>query len=126
VSTIIPTIILCQSPYYEIFSYTPEPGFLGKDSALYMAEFEGKLYKIQMNILVTKGFSDEMHTESPCPPDEMIKIEESKSEIPAFDWSSVSIVFGDLPDGVLAQTLNGTITLDNNAAGHGWFIDNTP
>jgi hypothetical protein len=93
------TLVDSSTPY-DKFRYTPEPGFLGKDSAMFIGEFEGKLYKIQMNILVAKTFSDEAHTQSPCPPDEMIKIEESKSEIPAFDWSSVSIKGSDLIQGV--------------------------
>jgi hypothetical protein len=33
---------------------------------------------------------------------------------------------GNLPNGVLAQTLGSTVTLNVNAAGRGWFIDASP
>ena len=36
------------------------------------------------------------------------------------------IVFADLPGNAVGQTIGNTITLDINAAGHGWFIDPTP
>ena len=40
--------------------------------------------------------------------------------------SGVSLNITDLPNGALGQTTGTTITLDDNAAGHGWFIDTTP
>ncbi|MDH5668189.1 MAG: putative Ig domain-containing protein [Nitrospira sp.] len=40
--------------------------------------------------------------------------------------SRATIAIDDLPDGYLALTLGTTITLDIDAAGYGWFIDQTP
>ncbi len=37
-----------------------------------------------------------------------------------------SFVVLDLPGNVLGQASDGTIAIDINAAGHGWFIDSTP
>jgi hypothetical protein len=37
-----------------------------------------------------------------------------------------TITIDDLPDGYLALTTGTTITLDKDAAGYGWFIDQTP
>ena len=37
-----------------------------------------------------------------------------------------SFLIADLADGVLGQTDGSTITLDLDAAGHGWFVDATP
>jgi hypothetical protein len=37
-----------------------------------------------------------------------------------------TITIADLADGYLALTLGTTITLDTDAAGYGWFIDQTP
>ena len=36
---------------------------------------------------------------------------------------NVSVTFSDLVGGAVGQTTGTTITLDTNAAGHGWFID---
>ena len=40
--------------------------------------------------------------------------------------SQATINIADLADGYLALTLGTTITLDTDAAGYGWFIDETP
>jgi hypothetical protein len=40
--------------------------------------------------------------------------------------SGWSFVVADLPGSQLGFTANGTIWLDRNAAGYGWFIDLTP
>ncbi|WP_417385100.1 choice-of-anchor Q domain-containing protein [Gimesia sp.] len=40
--------------------------------------------------------------------------------------AQVDIVITDLPQGVLSNTVHGTIYIDVNAAGYGWFVDNTP
>jgi VCBS repeat-containing protein len=40
--------------------------------------------------------------------------------------NSVNVTFSSLPAGAIGQTTGSTITLDTNAAGHNWFIDNTP
>jgi len=37
-----------------------------------------------------------------------------------------TIAIDDLPDGYLALTLGTTITVDTDAAGYGWFVDQTP
>ena len=42
------------------------------------------------------------------------------------DASNVTVTFADLPGAAVGQTVGNTITLDNNAAGHNWFIDTTP
>ena len=42
------------------------------------------------------------------------------------DPSLVTLNIADLPGGAVGQTVGTTITLDDNAAGNGWFIDTTP
>ncbi|UUZ69422.1 matrixin family metalloprotease [Polaromonas sp. P2-4] len=42
------------------------------------------------------------------------------------DASRALTGFADLPAGAVGQTTGTNITLDTNAAGHGWFIDSTP
>ena len=38
----------------------------------------------------------------------------------------VEVVISDLPGDYLGSTVEGTVLLDRNAAGHGWFVDATP
>ncbi|MDX1251080.1 MAG: matrixin family metalloprotease [Gammaproteobacteria bacterium] len=40
--------------------------------------------------------------------------------------NAVNINFASLSNGALGSTTGTTITLDDNAAGHGWYIDYTP
>ena len=42
------------------------------------------------------------------------------------DAINVNLSFADLPGGAVGQTVGTNITLDDNAAGNGWFIDTTP
>ena len=44
----------------------------------------------------------------------------------AADTSGITLNIADLPAGAIGQTVGSTITLDDNAANHGWFIDTTP
>ncbi len=39
---------------------------------------------------------------------------------------SISFVLADLPDAMLGGATSTTIMIDVNAAGHGWFVDDTP
>jgi len=54
--------------------YIPEPNYFGKDKVLFMAEFEGKRYKIILDIhVVTKVDESDSPTTS-CPPPKLIKV----------------------------------------------------
>jgi Bacterial Ig domain/PKD domain/Cohesin domain/Matrixin len=39
---------------------------------------------------------------------------------------AVTVALGDSPDATLAWTVDNTIWIDRDAAGHGWFVDPTP
>jgi hypothetical protein len=41
------------------YVYDPEPGFVGKDSATFMVEFEGRYYQVEIEIQVRRGFIDQ-------------------------------------------------------------------
>jgi CSLREA domain-containing protein len=47
-------------------------------------------------------------------------------QVPASLYSNVEIAIADLPGATLGLATHNSITIDTNAAGHGWFIDNTP
>lgn len=40
--------------------------------------------------------------------------------------SGVTVQIADLPTGMLGETVAGTIVIDRDAAGYGWFVDPTP
>lgn len=42
------------------------------------------------------------------------------------DPSVITLTIADLTNGAVGQAVGNTITLDDNAAGHNWFIDTTP
>ncbi|MBZ0093948.1 MAG: cadherin-like domain-containing protein [Sulfuricella sp.] len=44
----------------------------------------------------------------------------------ATDTSGVTLSIADLPSGAIGQSMGTNITLDDNAAGYNWFIDQTP
>jgi len=107
------------------YLYVVDPGYLGKDKAVFMAEFEGKRYKVVINFVITEGINEN----SPqCPPSgTLIKVNPkpasgSSSLVP----SAITLNIADLPGGAVGQIIASTITLDDNAAGNGWFIDTTP
>jgi hypothetical protein len=125
-----------------VYGYDPIPNYTGNDQAVFMAEFEGKHYKIVVNIVVSPhvGESPLMEGQQPvCPPPKLIKVNGkpvsgalgNDINVGAMDSltvnaSVITVTFGDLAGGAVGQTTGGNITLDTNAAGNNWFIDTTP
>ena len=109
------------------FMYDPTPGYIGDDSAAFQAEFEGKLYKIVVDIKVLIVID---HNAPECPPPKLIKVTKPTSGDSGFgagyNLSSVTVTFADLVGAAVGQTDATGITLGTNAAGHNWFIDTTP
>jgi hypothetical protein len=59
------------------YTYDPESDYIGKDSAVFMAEFEGKRYKIVVDIVVVEQVVENPVPagEKPvCPPPKLIKV----------------------------------------------------
>ena len=115
------------------FHYNPIPSYVGGDRAVFMAEFEGKRYKIVVNLKVRLGI-DNNSPLCPANPHQLIKVTKPSSSSSGVDsangngiiLSTLSVTFADLTGGAIGQTTGTTITLDTNAAGHTWFIDSTP
>lgn len=68
------------------FMYEPEPGYVGNDKAVFMAEFGGKRYKITVELHVFVMVDEKLP--STCPPPQLIKVNGqsvsgSASDIPA-------------------------------------------
>jgi hypothetical protein len=99
---------------YRFFGYDQNPGFLGKDRAVFLVEAGGKRYKVIANLLVTHGLGTSIP--DPCPPDQLKKL----------NGVGVTVNLADLTGSAVGQITGTTITLDDNAAGHDWYIDYTP
>jgi len=128
--------------------YLPtSPDYYGEDSATLLVEIGGYTAKViyVFNITSSAGSGTEGYDpyEDPelCPNGRLWRISLSPDDpnatvytIPYPDqWSGllaeaskVTVTFADLPGEALGQRLGNTITLDVDAAGHGWFVDETP
>jgi hypothetical protein len=109
------------------YHYDPAPGYFGEDKAIFMADYAGKHYRIVVQIKVTEYFNE---NDPQCSTPVLIKATKPSSGDSGYgsgyDLASVSVNFADLAGGALGQTNATGITLDDNAAGNGWFIDTTP
>lgn len=54
--------------------YIPEPNYFGKDKVLFMAEFEGKRYKLILDIHVVTQVDESDSPTTSCPPPKLIKV----------------------------------------------------
>jgi hypothetical protein len=106
------------------YHYDPEAGYLGDDQAIFMAEFQGKRYKIVVDIKVLDVVVENLHV---CPPPQLIKVNgKPVSGSSSYDLNTIPVTFADLSGSALGQTNTNGITLDTNAANYNWFIDTTP
>lgn len=103
-----------------VYSYDAIPDYEGCDRAVFMAEYEGKHYKIIVDLRVFKIVNEYSPT---CPQPQLIKIKKPRAGI---DVDGFTTTIADLPGSAVAQTIGTAITLDTNAAGYNWFIDYTP
>lgn len=109
------------------YRYDPTPGYLGDDSATFMTNYRGRYYKSIVTIKVLRGIDENSPV---CPKPQLIKVNKLVSGSFDASFEGGNVTYSDVSGGGLAQT-TGTgptaqITLDTNAAGHGWFIDYTP
>jgi hypothetical protein len=136
----------------EEFEYTPDKDFLGEDKAVFEVSVNGQKFRISYVIKVVHGgFNDACvppgADSGALNPDVQIAIEDVQflqdATMPetSTSWqslfamneqviNSINLSFANLAGGAVGQTTgegaNATITLDDNAAGYGWFIDTTP
>lgn len=73
--------------YYE---YRSEPGYVGKDQVVFMAQLEGKRYKIVIDLIVTMVINEN----SPqCPEPQLIKVIKPSTGSSGYDMGSITITF---------------------------------
>lgn len=56
------------------YIYNPKPAYLGKDKAVFMVEFEGKRYKVVLDIHVVRHINDSDEPTTSCPSPKFIKL----------------------------------------------------
>lgn len=109
------------------FGFDPTPEFIGKDRAVFTVEYKGQLYKIVIDFVVDFTIGQEHEYDVPyCPKPKFIEIKKPASSSSGDDLNGIPISFADLGGGALGQTSGQSITLDDNAAGHNWYVDLTP
>jgi hypothetical protein len=123
---------------YSIFHFTPTPNYVGKDKAVFAVEYQGKRYRVDVELILVSSVMDE-----DCAA-RLIKIKKSATVTPVSEASYPDLAnwyqnlslqallagakdaltgFADLPGASLGQTTGDKITLDTDAAGHTWFIE---
>jgi hypothetical protein len=105
------------------YRYDPTPNYVGNDKAVFQAEYEGKVYKIVLELRVFLMVNE---YEPTCPQPKLIKVKKPSTGSSGYDLNSITVTFADLDGGAIGLTNTSGITLDDNAAGHNWFIDTTP
>jgi len=106
------------------YHYDPTPNYIGNDQAVFLAEFEGKVYKIVLELHVFMGATPGDFGQSTCPEPQLIKVNKPQKGSSLIDLNATT--FAALEGGALGQTTGHTITLDDNANGYTWYIDLTP
>lgn len=96
------------------YHYDPVPAYEGKDRAVFMAEFEGKRYKIVVDLVVSLVVNE---NDPVCPPPKLIKVNgKPVSSSSGYDLNAISVTFADLVGAAVGQTNATGIILDSNAA----------
>ena len=109
------------------YSYVVDPGYLGNDRATFIAEFEGKRYKLVIDLHVVPRIDDSDAAVSSCPAPTLIKVNGNPvSGSTGLETGSITVSVANLPNAAVGQTTGTAITLDTNAAGYGWYIDPNP
>ncbi len=80
------------------FMYDPTPDYVGNDRAVFMAEFEGKRYKIVVDLHVFIVVSENDPTATSCPPPQLRKVNgKPVSGSSSYDLNSGPVTFAAPP-----------------------------
>jgi Matrixin len=124
-----------------MLEYTPTENYIGKDRAVFEVEANNKKYRVTVNFWVMDTVFDDGRGDTNCKQQKFglngdapqnVSGWQRNADLSAFlaVASGVTYSFTDLPATALGQTVGegatAVITLDTNAAGHGWYIDPTP
>jgi hypothetical protein len=128
---------------YIVLTYIPDEGYLGKEQFEAVVFMGNDSVRIVYHLVVQSKATDQLSDsefDKLCPKVEWIISELSPEDYnnPSSWYRATSLQallagaqqalsgFADFSGAALAQTMGARITLDTDAAGHGWFIDYTP
>jgi hypothetical protein len=98
------------------YGYDAVPNYVGKDQAVFIAEYEGKRYKIVVNLVVSLQIIENplLAGQKPvCPQPTLIKVNgKPVSGSSSYDLNSIPVAFADLAGAALGQTDAAGITLN--------------
>lgn len=116
--------------------YVPDAGYIGDDKLVFKVKVDGKIVRVHYLLKVTDKGADSLAAEGICKKTgSHWKISLPNTPVdnlamqPLLDSAGISgavtVNLADLAGGAVGQAVGNTITLDDNAAGHNWFIDPT-
>ena len=108
---------------HHVYAYEATLGYVGKDTVVFWVEVSGKRFKIVQNLAVVDSINDRGQ-----PLCNSMKFS-LQTDFMGQGWKvtgPISLNLANMSSGVLGMTVGTSITLDDNAAGTGWFIDSTP
>ncbi len=121
--------------------FWPTENYIGKDRAVFEVEANNKKYRVTVNFWVMDTVFDDGQGDTNCKQQKFGSSRDTSHNFTAWQRSAdlsaflaaasgVTYSFTDLPATALGQTVgegaSAAITLDTNAAGHGWYVDPTP
>ena len=85
------------------FGYDAEPGYVGKDKAVFTAEYGGKQYKIVVELHVFTWVNEKLP--STCPQPQLIKVNgKPVSGSTGLDTGSITVTVANLPNAAVTDT----------------------
>lgn len=150
----IPDGLYRGTVFKGVWEYIPNPGYRGLDQFSAAVDVDGKTYKIVMKLVTVGHLADGPYIEKGAAPEYRLANQCEASKVRRIggnylrdalpeEWlasaqlsslladATTKIVdFLDLPGTAVGTTtgegLSAQITLDTDAAGHGWYVDATP
>ena len=124
----------------QYWLYTPNPSFIGTDRAQFVVDVQGTPVRVVVVVKIVEAIGTEQHKDG-CKiwhwiisePDAdnsdvtNLAISQTQAQLGTLLVSaSRNLAFADLSSSSVGQTTGNSITLDTDAAGHGWYLDHTP
>lgn len=126
----------------QYWRYTPNPSFIGTDRAQFVVDVQGTLVRVVVVVKIVEAIGTEEHkdgckiwhwiiSESDKDSDGIANVAVNQTQLGTLlTAASQTLSFADLSGSSVGQATgtgaNAQITLDTDAAGHGWYIDQTP
>ena len=141
--------------FEDVYEYQPKPNYLGPDQFIALIDVSGRRVRMVWNLVAVEhvaeppylGESELSKLANDCESSQEIKRSVGGGQLDnnesvrytglgsatsgnPYTFNNISVTFASLEGQAVGNTagvgLTAQITLDKDAAGHGWFIDTTP